>query len=241
MLFRQITHDDLGCASYLIGDRARRRGGGRRSALRDRRVPRARSLPRRAHHARARDPQPRRPRVRARASRGCDRRAHPRPPRLAAPDYEHEPFDDGWELRLGSLLVRALHTPGHRPEHTAFLLIDTRSRPRAVGGAERRQPVRRRRRAHRPGRGARGGRARDLPLGARAAADACPRDCEVWPAHLGGSMCGGAGHGHEDLLDDRLREAAQPDARDRRRGRVRARSRSRSSARSRRTSSGSSR
>src|SRR5438093_548172 len=28
--------------------------------------------------------------------------------------YEHEPFDDGWELGLGGLRVRALHTPGHR-------------------------------------------------------------------------------------------------------------------------------
>ena len=27
--------------------------------------------------------------------------------------------------KLGSVLVRALHTPGHRPEHTAFALIDT--------------------------------------------------------------------------------------------------------------------
>ncbi len=45
--------------------------------------------------------------------------------RDAAPGYEHEPFDDGWELELGAITVRALHTPGHRPEHTAFALIDT--------------------------------------------------------------------------------------------------------------------
>ena len=49
-------------------------------------------------------------------------------------------------------------------------------------------------------------------------------------------MCGGAGHGHEDLLDDRLRARAQPDAGDRRRGRVRRRRRWPSSGRSRRTS-----
>src|SRR6201999_1959800 len=40
-------------------------------------------------------------------------------------EYEHEPFEDGWELRLGRVIVRALHTPGHRPEHTSFALIDT--------------------------------------------------------------------------------------------------------------------
>jgi glyoxylase-like metal-dependent hydrolase (beta-lactamase superfamily II) len=44
--------------------------------------------------------------------------------RLAAPDYEHSAFDDRWELVLGDVVVRALHTPGHRPEHTAFALID---------------------------------------------------------------------------------------------------------------------
>lgn len=43
--------------------------------------------------------------------------------RAAEPDYEHEPFDDGWKLGLGALRVRALPTPGHRPEHTAFLLV----------------------------------------------------------------------------------------------------------------------
>jgi glyoxylase-like metal-dependent hydrolase (beta-lactamase superfamily II) len=43
---------------------------------------------------------------------------------LAGAQYAHEAFDDGWELHLGAVTVRALHTPGHRPEHTAFALID---------------------------------------------------------------------------------------------------------------------
>jgi hydroxyacylglutathione hydrolase len=30
--------------------------------------------------------------------------------RLAGPVYDHEPFEDGWELQLGSLVVRAAHT-----------------------------------------------------------------------------------------------------------------------------------
>ena len=110
-----------------------------------------------------------------------------------APDYEHEPFDDGWELELGALRVRALHTPGHRPEHTAFALIDTRARRRAVGGADRRLAVRRRHRPARPRGRQGGGRARHLPLAARAAAHAARRRCEVWPGHLGGSLCGGPG------------------------------------------------
>ena len=45
--------------------------------------------------------------------------------REAGAEYEHEPFDDGWELELGRVRVRVLHTPGHRPEHCAFLLVDS--------------------------------------------------------------------------------------------------------------------
>jgi rhodanese-related sulfurtransferase len=44
--------------------------------------------------------------------------------RIAEAEYEHEPFDDGWELELGDVVLRAMATPGHRPEHTAFLVID---------------------------------------------------------------------------------------------------------------------
>ena len=38
---------------------------------------------------------------------------------LAAPDYEREAFDDGRELALGDVVVRALQAPGHRPDDTA--------------------------------------------------------------------------------------------------------------------------
>ena len=133
--------------------------------------------------------------------------------RDAAPDYDHEPFDDGWELELGALRMRALHTPGHRPEHTAFALIDTERGRGAVGGALRRQPVRRRHRAAGPRRGQGRGRARHLPLPARQAARRCPTTTELWPGHLGGSLCGGPGmnlkvsstigfeRAHQDVLE----------------------------------------
>ena len=45
----------------------------------------------------------------------------------AAPAYEHVAIEDGFELEVGQLLIRALHTPGHRPEHTAFALVDPRA------------------------------------------------------------------------------------------------------------------
>lgn len=36
----------------------------------------------------------------------------------------HEPLRDGDEIRLGSLRVRAVATPGHTPDHLAFLVAD---------------------------------------------------------------------------------------------------------------------
>jgi len=38
--------------------------------------------------------------------------------------FPHEPLEDGTEIELGTVLVRTLHTPGHRPEHCAFAVID---------------------------------------------------------------------------------------------------------------------
>lgn len=124
MIFRQITHDDLGCASYLIGDEdagvaavvdprfeideylelARYMGVSIEHVL---------ETHNHADHVSGHG--------RLAAATGATIHIH----REAEPEYEHEPFDDGWELELGSLVIRALHTPGHRPEHTSFALIDT--------------------------------------------------------------------------------------------------------------------
>ena len=49
--------------------------------------------------------------------------------RDAGAEYDHEPIDVGWALDLGAVRVVALHTPGHRPEHTAFALVDTSRGP----------------------------------------------------------------------------------------------------------------
>jgi len=48
---------------------------------------------------------------------------------LAKPDYDHEPFEDGFELELGSVVVRALHTPGHRPELISVLVVNPQRSP----------------------------------------------------------------------------------------------------------------
>lgn len=57
-------------------------------------------------------------------------------PRAARLAFEHQALDDGEELGLGGLALRALATPGHAPEHLAWLLSDA-GRPVAVftGGA----------------------------------------------------------------------------------------------------------
>ncbi len=191
MLFKQITHDDLGCASYLIGDvragiaavvdprfeideyleLARYRGVAIGHVL---------ETHNHADHVSGHG--------RLVAATGARIHVH----RLAEPDYEHEPFDDGWELRLGSLLVRAVHTPGHRPEHTAFVLIDTRrgEDPWAVlsGDTLFVGDVARTDLAIEKAEGA-----RQIFRSVRERLLTLPDDCEVWPAHLGGSMCGGAG------------------------------------------------
>jgi rhodanese-related sulfurtransferase/glyoxylase-like metal-dependent hydrolase (beta-lactamase superfamily II) len=39
--------------------------------------------------------------------------------------YPHLALHDGDELALGEVRLRVLHTPGHRPEHVAFAVIDT--------------------------------------------------------------------------------------------------------------------
>ncbi len=109
--------------------------------------------------------------------------------RLADPDYEHEPFEDGWELNLGELTVRAIHTPGHRPEHTAFALIDT-SRSGEIWALLTGDTLF-------VGDVARPDLAIDKNEGARAIFQSLherlltlPGHTEIWPGHLGGSMCG---------------------------------------------------
>jgi hydroxyacylglutathione hydrolase len=191
MIFRQVTHDDLGCASYLIGDE---RAGV--AAVVDPRfeideyleLARYRAITiehvlethNHADHVSGHG--------RLVAATGATIHIH----RAASPDYEHEPFEDGWELALGTLIVRALHTPGHRPEHTAFALIDTRrgNEPWAVLSGD----------SLFVGDVARPDLAIEKSEGARQIFHSLhekllslPDDCEVWPAHLGGSMCGGPG------------------------------------------------
>jgi rhodanese-related sulfurtransferase len=42
----------------------------------------------------------------------------------AEASFPHEPLEDGTEIELGDVVIRTIHTPGHRPEHCAFAVID---------------------------------------------------------------------------------------------------------------------
>ncbi|MFM7430109.1 MAG: rhodanese-like domain-containing protein [Flammeovirgaceae bacterium] len=50
----------------------------------------------------------------------------------ANPDYEVHRAIDGEEFMLGKILLKVVHTPGHTPESTCFLLLDEARRPYAV-------------------------------------------------------------------------------------------------------------
>src|SRR5919202_1665759 len=193
MIFRQITHDDLGCASYLVGDEhagvaavvdpkldveeylalARYTGV---------RIEHVLETHTHADHVSGHG--------RLAEATGATIHIH----RAAGAEYEHEPFDDGWELRLGSVTVRALHTPGHRPEHTAFVLVDTERGPEPwavlTGDTIFVGDVARPDLAVDKAEGARG-----MFHSLHGALLSLPGECEVWPAHLGGSLCGGPGRG----------------------------------------------
>ena len=191
MIFRQITHEDLGCASYFVGDHS----AGVAAVVDPRfeideylelarylgvQIDHVLETHNHADHVSGHG--------RLAAATGATIHIH----RGAQAEYEHEPFEDGYELELGSLAVRAVHTPGHRPEHTAFALID-RSRgeePWAVLTGD----------SLFVGDVARPDLAVEREQGAREIFHSLHErlltlapETEVWPGHLGGSLCGGPG------------------------------------------------
>ncbi len=189
MIFRQFVNDDLGCASYLIGDQTAGVAAVVDPRLEvDEYLELARFLGvslehqlethNHADHISGHG--------RLAAATGATIHIH----REAGVDYAHDPFDDGWELELGSIIVRALHTPGHRPEHSAFALIDTTRGPEPwallSGDSLFVNDVARPDLAVDADEGARG-----LFRSLRERLLILPAETEVWPGHLGGSLCGG--------------------------------------------------
>jgi glyoxylase-like metal-dependent hydrolase (beta-lactamase superfamily II)/rhodanese-related sulfurtransferase len=180
LLFRQFVDDDLGCGSYLVGDSESGEAlvvdppfavepvveAAEESNLRIERVLETHNH---ADH------------LSGHGRLALEQEAVVSIHSLAAAEYPHEELADGDVVQVGSSSVRVIHTPGHRPEHCAFL-VDERvllTGDSLFAGD-----------AARP----------DLAVEAREGAESLfhslrrlkelPDDVEVYPGHVAGSLCG---------------------------------------------------
>ena len=185
MFFRQFVDDDLGCASYVVGDDGEaivvdpgyaiepyiaeiERHGAQACCVLE--------THNHADHVSGHG--------RFALERGVPVRIHA----AARAEYPFGPLADGEEVRAGAVALRVVHTPGHRPEHCCFEVVD-RSRSEEpwlvltgdslfVGDAAR----------------------PDLAVEAREGARELyrslqkllelPDGVEVFPGHVAGSLCG---------------------------------------------------
>jgi hydroxyacylglutathione hydrolase len=188
MFFRQVLHEDLGCASYVVAD------GGEAAVIDPKweiedylalaeehgfEIRRVLETHNHADHASGHG--------RLVAATGATIHVS----RDADVAYEHRPLADGDEVAVGDARIRALATPGHRPEHLAFLVSDS-GRAEApwlvvTGDSLFVGDVARPDLAVEPEEGAQG-----LYRSLRRLL-ALEEFAEVWPGHIGGSLCGGAG------------------------------------------------
>ena len=189
MVFQQFLDDDLGCAAYLVGDEE-----AGVAAIVDPPYALAPVLAMAAKHeveiVRVVETHTHADHLsghgRLALEHGTPISIHP----AAEAEYAHDALTDGLELELGQVVLRAIHTPGHRPEHTCLAVID-RSRADEpwlvltgdslfVGDTAR----------------------PDLAVGATEGAEGLfhslrrllelPDGVEVFPGHVAGSLCGKA-------------------------------------------------
>ena len=123
MIFRQFVDDGLGCASYLVGDE--NEGTAvvvdpayaieqylEEAAHRHVRLTGVLETHTHADHLSGHG--------RLALEHGCTVYVHP----AADAEFAHQPLEDGGTIELGSVCIRTIHTPGHRPEHCAFAVSD---------------------------------------------------------------------------------------------------------------------
>jgi hydroxyacylglutathione hydrolase len=122
MFFREVLNEDLGCASYLIAD------GGEAAVVDPKweiedyleiaeengfRISHILETHNHADHVSGR----------GRLAKATGAKIHISED--ADVEYEHEPLADGDTIEVGEARITAVATPGHRPEHTSFLVTDT--------------------------------------------------------------------------------------------------------------------
>jgi hydroxyacylglutathione hydrolase len=178
VVFRQFVDDDLGCASYLIGDETAGEAvvvdpaysiepylaEAERSGVR---IVRVLETHTHADHLSGHG--------RLALEHGVPVSVHP----LAEPEYPFDAIEDGDEVKVGGIANRVIHTPGHRPEHCCFLVDGhlLTGDSLLIGDA------------------ARPDLAVEATDGAAALFDslqrlaALPNDTEVDPGHVAGSLC----------------------------------------------------
>jgi hydroxyacylglutathione hydrolase len=123
MIFAQFVDDALGCASYLVGDP----GSGEAVVVdpafaieqylveaehRGVRIVRVIETHTHADHLSGHG--------RLALEHGIPVSIHP----AADAEYPHDPLEDGVEIGLGDVVLRCIHTPGHRPEHCCLAVSD---------------------------------------------------------------------------------------------------------------------
>jgi len=179
MLFRQFVDGDLGCASYLVGDGAAGEAmlidpayaveqyldAAKEEAVR---IVRVLETHTHADHVAGHG--------RLALEHGIPVSVHP----AAEAAFDHDPLEDGEQVAAGSVRVRCLHTPGHRPEHCCFLVDNALLTGDSLFVGAVARP--------------------DLAVEAREGAEGLfhslnrllelPDDVRVFPGHVAGSLCG---------------------------------------------------
>ena len=178
MLFRQLVDDDLGCASYLIGDEAAGEAyvvdpayaiepyveEAQRSGVR---IVRVLETHTHADHLSGHG--------RFALEHGVPVSVHP----LAEPEFAFDPVEDGEELEVGGVTIRVLHTPGHRPEHCCYLVAGhlLTGDSLLIGDAAR------------PDLAVEATEGATAMYGSLQRLTALPDETEVDPGHVAGSLC----------------------------------------------------
>jgi hydroxyacylglutathione hydrolase len=188
MFFRQVLHEDLGCASYVVADEETAAVIDPKWDIEDYlalaeehgfRVEHVLETHNHADHV-----------------SGHGRLAHAAGATIhvsaeAGVAYDNEPLADGDVVRIGEVEITALATPGHRPEHMSFLVADPSRADEpwlvVTGDSLFVGDLARPDLAVEPEDGARG-----LYRSVRRLLELADF-AEVWPGHIGGSLCGGAG------------------------------------------------